>query len=183
MPDTAFWVSYGILWLVVALLCLFMLATLRPLGLLFEAVDPILRFNRHRLRVKIDDPPPGVPLGTTPEQPVELTVPAGSFGLVLVVQRNCAAYAADDLCAAERTTARRHHGDREAQLLCEAQEVGVGVCGSDGIALGSYRAPFPPPRCLMSPSRAPASIWAFGRRCPPPCGRAEGSSHLRLPGR
>ena len=93
MPDTAFWVSYGLLWAVVALLCVFMLATLRHLGLLFEAVDPILRFNRHPFRVKIDDPLPRVPLVTTSEQPMEIAVPAGSLGLVLVVQRNCSACA------------------------------------------------------------------------------------------
>ena len=81
--------SYALLWLLVLGLGVLMIAMLRHLGLLFEAVDPVFRFNRSGTVLKLGDPLPSIRLERPGDGPVDPRRLAESDLFLLVVQPDC----------------------------------------------------------------------------------------------
>lgn len=89
MSNYIFLVSYVVLWIITLCLCILMIATLRHLGLLFEAVDPIFRFNQNTTLIEIGNDLPSSHLQNFEQDTVELQQFKGFFLMILVVQHDC----------------------------------------------------------------------------------------------
>jgi cytosine/uracil/thiamine/allantoin permease len=68
VSSTGFLLAFTLLWVITLMLCVTTIATLRHLGLLFDALDPVLHFARSawQLRlneslppIQVEDPSPG----------------------------------------------------------------------------------------------------------------------------
>ncbi len=87
--DAAFMLSFGLLWVITLCLCVMVIATLRHLALLFEAVDPVLRFRSVGSSLRVGEPVPAIHLESADGDSFDLGRLVGSFVFVLVVQVGC----------------------------------------------------------------------------------------------
>ena len=84
-------ISYIFLWIFVIILGILMVATLRHLGVMFEAVDPVLQFSRSGFRLRPDEPLPQVELADSSGSVVDIEPPKDSGLMLLLVDQGCTA--------------------------------------------------------------------------------------------
>jgi hypothetical protein len=87
--TTSVLISYALLWLLALGLAVVMIALLRQFGLLFDAVDPVLRFSRSGYGLKLGDVLPSVPLERLGAGVTDLRRLGDPDLFLLVVQPNC----------------------------------------------------------------------------------------------
>lgn len=101
-------ISYIVLWVFVIILGILMVATLRHLGVMFEALDPVLQFSRSGFRLRPDDPLPQAELTDSSGSVVEIDQPGDSSLMLLLVDRGCTA-CTDALAALSNGDAAHWH--------------------------------------------------------------------------
>ncbi len=87
--TSAFLVSYALLWIIALGLCVMMVAVLRHLGLLFEAVGPILRFGTNAAELRVGELVPHLSFEEPGHGVVALQRFLGSFLFILVIEPGC----------------------------------------------------------------------------------------------
>ena len=82
-------ISYIVLWVFVIILGILMVATLRHLGVMFEAVDPVLQFSRSGFRLRPDEPLPQAELADSSGSVVGIEQLGDSNLVLLLVDQGC----------------------------------------------------------------------------------------------
>jgi peroxiredoxin len=89
LVTAAFIATFIVQWIIVLCLCVMMVATLRHLSLMFDALDPLIKFRMTASQIKIGDTLPEVSLEKPGHGSVQLHQYSGEFLFLLVVQLGC----------------------------------------------------------------------------------------------
>lgn len=89
LGNTAFLVAFILQWVIILTLCVMMVATLRHLSLMFDALDPIMKFRTNASPLHLNEPLPEIPLEEPGRGSFELRRLSGSFLFILLAQPSC----------------------------------------------------------------------------------------------
>lgn len=129
-------ISYIVLWVIVVILGILMAATLRHLGVMFEALDPLIQFRRSGFRLRPEEPLPQAELTDSSGSAVELEQPDDSSLMLLLVDQGCTA-CADALSTLSNADAAHWHEKWMPVIVVRSEPQDVsGIIGSYNIHEG-----------------------------------------------
>ncbi|MDE3075844.1 MAG: hypothetical protein KGJ86_10485 [Chloroflexota bacterium] len=90
LTNNAFLASYAAVWVVLICLIVMTVASLRHLGLMYEALNPVVRFSTAASILKLGESLPRIQLTDLEGGPASLNSPVdGKFRLLVLVQPSC----------------------------------------------------------------------------------------------